>query len=379
MCTKRFYTIVLWSLLCLWTVPCAAAAPSQTSERAVLYRSVDQNGDSLILSGKIREPEGMPAKGIVLLPHYTISADKEAPSNKGTKEPQYIPEDYIVVMPDYIGYGVTKDRIHPYLAGELTARNCVDMLLSQALPDSLPVYVVGFSQGAASAMWIIKLLEEQYADRVPLKQGFVGSGPYDVAAMYDLSVAENSMNLPMSIPMLIEGVNVAYNLGLPTENFYTPAMKRAYRRHIAGKKKAVVTIFIHMLNHKATHWLSPQGLDRTHPQTGILYAAFLRSSFVHYPVDSVVNYSEVDSLGYYSMKDSVLSTEIVCPEWQPRTPVYVFHSMEDDIVPFFNAEHLRRCFVSAPYTYDFGNYGTHIKSMPLFFTRVRDSLSSQSE
>jgi len=402
MCSRRTHRIALWLLLCLWMAPCAFAAALPTTERVVLYASVDQNGDSLTLSGKICEPEGVPAKGIVLLPHYTISADKDAPSNQGTKEPQYIPEEYIVIMPDYIGFGVTKDRIHPYLAGELTARNCVDMLLSQALPDSLPVYVVGYSQGAASAMWIIKLLEEQYADRVRLKQGFVGSGPYDVAAMYDLNVAENSTNLPLSIPMLIEGTKVAYNLDLQTDEYYTPAMKRCYRRHIADKKKSVTALFFHMLNHKATHWLTPQALDKSHPQTSLLYSSFLRSSLVHYPLDSLTlsqkknskccakknnrdyskndnqEFSSKDNLGNY-LKDTLLSTDTVCPAWQPRTPVYVFHSTNDDVVPFFNSEHLRRCFVSAPFTYDFGKYGSHLKSSPAFFTRVRESLSSQSE
>ena len=359
---SRLYGVLLPFFACILLayVPCAVAAPL-TKERVVLYASVDQNGDSLTLSGKVREPEGVPAKGVVLLPHYTLTADKEAPSNKGTKEPQYIPEDYIVLMPDQIGFGATKDRTQLYLVGELTARNCVDMLLAENLPDSLPVYVAGYSQGAASAMWIIKLLEEQYADRVPLKQGFVGSGPYDVAAMYDIGVAQNYTTLPLSIPLLIEGMKVAYGLDLQTKDFYTRATERCYRKYIAGKKKGVMEIFIHMMNRKMTHWLSPQGMDKSLPQTQRLYSCFLHSSLVHYPVEGTVG------------------TDTVCPSWQPRTPVYVFHSTTDDVVPFFNAEHVKRCFVSAPFTYDFDDHGTHIKSMPVFFNHVRDVLSGQAE
>ena len=68
MCHRHIHKTILWLWLSLWMMPCAVAAPL-TTERVVLYALVDQNGDSLTLSGKVREPEGVPAKGVVLLPH----------------------------------------------------------------------------------------------------------------------------------------------------------------------------------------------------------------------------------------------------------------------------------------------------------------------
>ena len=157
------------------------AAPAKKGgvlEHVLYYTSVDQHGDSLTLSGKIYVPAE--PKGIILLPHYTIASNAEVPSTGGSGEERFLRNDYVLIMPDYIGYGATRDRVHPYLHGELTARNTVDMLLaSRAAVDSMlqattparhltvdTISVVGFSQGGATALWVLKLLEQNYADRV---------------------------------------------------------------------------------------------------------------------------------------------------------------------------------------------------------------------
>ena len=47
---------------------------------AGVYTSIDQNGDSITLSGKVVLPEDMQVRNIVLVSHYTIGANYEAPS-----------------------------------------------------------------------------------------------------------------------------------------------------------------------------------------------------------------------------------------------------------------------------------------------------------
>ena len=91
------------------------SAKKSVLERVVLYPSHDQYGDTLTLSGKLCVPQDRKPKGIILLPHWTISDAEEAPSHKVTGEAKYFIKDYVLVMPDYIGYGVTGNRMHPYL------------------------------------------------------------------------------------------------------------------------------------------------------------------------------------------------------------------------------------------------------------------------
>ena len=152
---KRIFFIVL--LLVCWTI---GSAKERVLERVVLYPSRDQYGDTLTLSGKLCVPQDRKPKGIILLPHWTICDAEEAPSRKVTGEAKYFIKDYVLVMPDYIGYGVSGERMHPYLHGELTARNTVDMLLHcQPILDSMAleiatdsIFIVGYSQGGATAL-----------------------------------------------------------------------------------------------------------------------------------------------------------------------------------------------------------------------------------
>lgn len=357
--------ITILSLLILFFVPVLEA--KRVEKRVLLYPSVDQYGDSVTLSGLISWPKHKQPKGIILLPHFTIYSDKEAPTEKGTGEGKNFQKDFVLIMPDYIGFGATKDRIHPYLDGALTAQNCVDMLLhAKPVLDSLQlgiptdsIYIVGFSQGGASAVWILKAIEEKYSDCIHVKKCFAGSGPYDVAVTYDEGVQDNRILVPVMVPFLVKGTSAAYSLNLSEDHFFTPEMKDVYEQDIKDKKKTLGQLFVRTLNFQLSHWMTPQGMDKTDPQTRSLYEGFLRSSLVHYPIDSLP----------VNLADSVI------PSWNPRTPMYVFHSTNDNIVPFRCAENLYRRYSDNPLiTWDFGLYGDHLSSMKRFFSRVRTSL-----
>lgn len=356
---RRF--LIIFLLLVCW---CSGQAKQKSLDRTIFYPSVDQNGDELVLSGRLCIPEMEKPKGIILLPHFTISANEEAPSNKLPVEAKYFKNQYVLVMPDYIGFGVTCDRVHPYLHGELTARNCVDMLLSaQPILDSLSldipldsIYVVGFSQGGVVALWTLKLLEEEYADRIHVKKCFVGSAPSDVATTYDDPIAQNVTGVPAVIPMLVMGTSEAYNLHLQPEDFFSPAMMRIYNKYIKNKNKRMTSLYFLMPNHKISHWMTTQGMDKTQPETERFYEGLLRSSLVHYDIHN----NAADS---------------ICPAWIPQAPLYVFHSTNDNLVPFQNALHLRRCYQTLPnIIWDFDKYGGHVRSMFTFLSKVQSLL-----
>ena len=361
---KRLWLLVLLAAcsLCGW-----AARP--VSEHVLLYPSVDQFGDTITLSGKVSIPQNRTAKGIILITHYTIYSLEESPSvakvAKGVESKLFY-KDYILVIPDYQGYGVNQDSVPPYLCGELTAHQCVDMYLAaQAMLDSLNVglntdslYLMGFSQGGATALWTLRLIEEQYAGRLFVKACYAGSGPYDVAATYDHAVQHNDAGFPATIPMLVMGTSTGYDLHLPTDSFYTDELHKIYDAYIAPKKLGLLGILLKMPHGDLRYWLTDAGMDKSHPETRRLYEGLLRSSLVHYPMD-----------------DHPVGQGIICPQWRPTTPTYVFHSTQDDIVNFCSAEHLKRCWNDAQnVTFDYGQYGSHLRSCRRFFKIVRKQL-----
>ncbi|MCR5050158.1 MAG: lipase family protein [Paludibacteraceae bacterium] len=354
---------ILLSILLIVSGLCNAAiiGIAGNKEQVLHYPSTDQNGKTITLSGKLSVPDGKKPKGIILMPHYTISSNAEAPSSELTIDARYFIDDYVVILPDYIGYGASLDRVHPYLRGDLTARNCVDMLLyTQTVLDTMSlgialdsIYIAGYSQGGATALWILKLLEEEYADRIHVKKCYVGSGPCDVAATYDYSVKYDFNSVPAVIPMLVVGTSEAYGLNLDFDHFFTPALKSKYDKYIANKDYRLFSVYCMMPSHKASYWMTIKGMDKTQSETRRLYDGLLRSSLVHYDLDGG-------------------TTDSVCPTWRPKAPLYVFHSINDDLVPFVNAENLRRCFGEAPnITWDFDKYGGHAAAMVRYMPKVQ--------
>ena len=368
----RTMRIIGKALCVVWIVCSAINAYGRTPafvDQTVHYQSVGPQGEPLTLSGKVSVPMAKQPKGIVLFEHYTISANSEAPSAGWTADAKYLRDDYVLIMPDYIGFGATKDRISPYLDGVLTARNSVDMLLAakpvieqlRAGVYSDSIFIVGYSQGGAAALWTLKLLEEQYADKFHVKGCYAGSGPYDVAATYDLAVSGNKIFLPLTIPLLVLGTSEAYGLDLQRKDFFTPAMDKYYDDLMASKTNTVVTIALRVPIYRLSYWMTADGRDKSQAETQRLYRGLLRSSLVHYPMDA-----------------NPLFQDSICPQWRPKAPTYIFHSTKDDIVPFTNAVHLRRCWADAPnVTFDFGYYGNHFGGIMVFFNRVNKMMGKK--
>jgi hypothetical protein len=167
---------------------------------------------------------------------------------------------------------------------------------------------------------------------------------------------------------LIKGTDAAYALNLYEEHFFTPEMQQIYEQEMVKKEKTFGELFIQTINFELSHWLTAKGMDKNDPETHRLYQGFLRSSLVHYPLDTLAD-NKPDSLLINMAED------IVIPTWEPRTPMLVFHSTNDNVVTFRCAENLHRRYADNPYiTWDFGEYGDHLSSSNRFFKLVREQL-----
>ena len=100
-----------------------------------LYPSTDVKGNPITLSAVafwLGYFDGgvwndLKPDNICLMEHYTITSDSEAPSNSFALE-MFITGNTLTIMPDYIGYGITKELPHPYLNHEVCAINSLDAL-----------------------------------------------------------------------------------------------------------------------------------------------------------------------------------------------------------------------------------------------------------
>ena len=311
----------------------------------VTYRSVSPRGDSLTLSGKLFLPKNKRAKHIIIANHYTICSNREAPSNASSIEGIFATKDYIVLMPDYIGYGISDSLTHPYLHIKSTVSSAID-LLKAAIPylqaNGYKYYpsliLIGYSQGGAATLALQRELEKNYADKYPIYQVFAGAGPYDLAGTFDYFISNDTVHIPCALPMLVLGLNYGENLGLKREDFFQPLlMEKSYlietKMHYMNDVNAELGTQFNAL-------LKPIIRKKNSYPTSVLYRATKRNSVLH---------------------------------WTPRASLFMFHSTQDDMVPFLNSKRLSKEFERQGLEnveYDFGEYGTHMNGAVTFFEKV---------
>ena len=136
------------------------------------YPSIDGEFNDITLSGKVMLPRGRKPKRMILVSHYTVGSNAEAPSNCVSLEGVLVKLGYGLILPDYRGYGITADQVHPYLVMLETAVNVTDMYFAvrewlkavDMEPEYDDIYLMGYSQGGANTMAVEYVCELLYGD-----------------------------------------------------------------------------------------------------------------------------------------------------------------------------------------------------------------------
>ena len=300
-----------------------------------LYPSIDVDENPILLSGKVILPAKGPIKRYILVSHYTIASNKEAPSNIFSLEGLLVKLGYALIIPDYIGYGATSDKVHPYLVMELTARNVLDMydavvpFLEKAgcAPEHDDIYLMGYSQGGATTMAVQQAIEH-HGRPIKIRRVFAGGGPYDIKYTYDQFVETNWASYPCAVPIMMQGMVVGNKLNLDMRTMMASNIYENLDKWVNSKFYTTNQINALIGTKVTSELLTPTGMDRTSKEVSELYKAMTENSILTY-------------------------------SWTPEAPVFMFHSMDDDVVPFENAMRAKSKWKNANIQYSFGHYGNH--------------------
>ena len=330
-------------------------------EIAGTYPSIDTNWDTIQLSGKVMLPKGKKPKRMILLSHYTVGSNAEAPSNCFALEGVLVKHGYGLIIPDYLGYGVTADQVHPYLVMDLTARNVLDMYLAvrpwlKAVgmePEKPELILMGYSQGGATTMAVQHLIETEYflpedPDHVDIHRVFAGGGPYDVKATYERFVTTDTASYPVAVPLVLQGMIVGNKLNIQMPDL----MQQWLCNHMddwINSKRFSTGIVNKYIGTRVTHkLLTEEAMNQKSDKVAELYKAMT--------INSIVSY-----------------------DWQPEAPVYMMHSMDDETVPFTNAAIAKSKWYNANITYNFGHYGGHVPTCLRFISSVQKLLEREEK
>ena len=325
------------------------------------YPSINANWDSVTLSGKVILPKGRKPKRLILVSHYTVCSNSEAPSNCFSLEGMLAPLGYGLIIPDYLGYGVTAREVHPYLVMDLTARNVFDMYLAvkpwlKAVgldPEKPEIILMGYSQGGANTMAVERLIETEYwseddPQQTKIHRVFAGGGPYDVKATYEQFVNTDVASYPVAVPLVVQGMILGNNLAINIEDLVQPYISEHLDEWINSKKytSGQINKFI---GTKVTHEiLTEEAMNQRSWKVSELQKAMVANSITSY-------------------------------SWTPEAATYIMHSMDDETVPFANATNAKARWVDSNITYNFGHYGGHVMTCLRFIYSVQSLLEQEEK
>jgi len=185
------------------------------------------------------------------------------------------------------------------------------------------------------------MIQDEYSSFFPIQMTYCGGGPYELSATFDVSMELGKTGIPCAIPMIVQGVNEGEQLGLDMADFFKPHLLAGYKEWINSKKYTVKEINKLIDSDNLHEIMTDEGRNKYSRTTARLYSALLRNSTLNF---------------------------------RPYTPMYIFHSRQDETVPFINALKAEQYFKGMDIRFDFGDYGQHAMGCVRFILTVYKDL-----
>ena len=318
------------------------------------YESVDEKGNPVTLSSRVCWGVMMGVGSyyfefrpcdLVLCAHSTIADDLQAPTKDGSIETLLLQGDRVLILPDYLGFGASKDRVQPYINHDLCARHCIDALKAGykvfsdrcgfPLHPDWKFYLIGDSQGGANMLATQKWIDTHgdFADRWRFQYSYCAVGPYSPRITFEKYFEQKVLDYPVVMPLTLKAMFAAYPdiLGKWKEDdFYS----ETYLQHksdidlmISSKEFSANTInsvIFQMFPHTGetgikpgeqiymTDILNPEVCDMNSEKTKALFQCFERNDLTK--------------------------------GWTPTHPIHLYHDKGDTYVSYANSEAVVEAF-----------------------------------
>lgn len=300
---------------------------------AVSYRTVAPDGEMVTASGLLLLPQktggGSP---ILSVQHGTLPAQAQAPSRFNVTMPSTYSGDtlvglvaaslgYVVVMPDYLGYGDSSALFHPFLQAGSLAAVSIDMLraartaLQQlGVATNGQLFLAGYSEGGYATLAMQQEIENTLAEEFSLTASESGAGPYDLSGTAELILSQSDLagwTNPVYLAFLLIAFDTYLSTPGGTDYYFTPLALNCVGSYFSNGWYGTTDTgsFDACVNSTVT--------------TDILNNTFL----------SAFNNNDA---GVAALQQELARNDIY--DWSPQVPTRLFYSPYDEVVPPANTQ-----------------------------------------
>ena len=287
---------------------------SDVEVRKVIYKTTFQN-KGILASGLVCLPKTPGNYPILSFQNGTNTLHSLAPSVAVGDDLYSIIEsiaamNFIVVIPDYIGFGASSQMPHPYLDAKSSTQSILDLIRAakELGNDDLVVskptndlFIFGYSQGGWATLALQKEIETNYATEFNLKASSCGAGPYSVEYLNSSILSLPEYPTPYFLAYVLNSYKAIGSISNPLTDFFN----EPYGTKIPGL------------------------FDGKH--TGGAINAELTSDLAELFTTEYRTTHET-SASYSGLKSVLKANSIVA--WNISTPTRLFHGDLDEVIPY---------------------------------------------
>ncbi|MFD2572829.1 alpha/beta hydrolase family protein [Spirosoma soli] len=280
----------------------------------LVYKTKNTDGSEVRASGAIVVPNATDKSlsfPMVSEQHGTIRTDAAAPSYNGEGSETYFigsllaSNGFIMVLPDFIGYGESNNLPHPYQHRATLASSSLDMirasrefLKQEQVNWDGKLFIAGYSLGGYATMALQKKIEEETGNEFNLVASSCGAGAYHTSAFMNYLLNQKThgnASYNGLYTMVLSTFNRVYGINRPLTYYFKEPYASAVQRDPFGSNIPI------SFNEAITDAFRKGVNDGTDTQ------------FIN------------------AVKDNDIY------DWKPRTPTHLYHGNADQQVFYFNS------------------------------------------
>ena len=280
-------------------------------------------GKNIKASGLVAFPDTDKGMPILNFNHGTTSLHADAPTEDLIQYSFFsnaASAGYIVVIPDYLGFGVSDDIVHPYYRSDITGQTVVDMIRAakelariEGYNFNGDVFLSGYSEGGFATMSTHHNMEQNNYKGLNLIASAPASGGYDITGMLDYFLSKETYHVPYYIAYVAIGYKTSYDWDLPLSAMFNEPYSDLIPSYFNGKYSG------YEINSILTDNLS------------LLLTSNFRNNIYSDPDLKVI----VDAFEENSLDN-----------WIPKKKMLMYHGTDDITVPYQNSVDTYNNFIS---------------------------------
>ena len=202
-------------------------------------------GKNIKASGLVAFPDTDKGMPILNFNHGTTSLHADAPTEDLIQYSFFsnaASAGYIVVIPDYLGFGVSDDIVHPYYRSDITGQTVVDMIRAtkelariEGYNFNGDVFLSGYSEGGFATMSTHHNMEQNSYKGLNLIASAPASGGYDITGMLDYFLSKETYHVPYYIAYVAIGYKTSYDWDLPLSAMFNEPYSDLIPSYFNGK------------------------------------------------------------------------------------------------------------------------------------------------